>query len=789
MLRTACRLLLVLAVMLGAASALATAALADGDPGSDVLVYQPLFFEPDANVPVSAQVSLGDLLTGLAKTKNPVRVALISSPADLGAISAAWLKPREYAPFLGTELSQAYSGRLLVVMPNGYGYFWLGHSSPAGYAALAALPAPGSGGKALASGAESAIRALAAAAHFKLPATSGALITGGSSSSATVVPGSTPILVGGPPSASSSTRILAFAALITLALLIVGLRIFYARRGKQIAAGALTFRQQARGLLPPIRFVVPLLLPLALAFGAYLLIEKPAAPISQRVALLSNDDLDPGTAFHRQAPPFTLVDQNGKTVSLKQFRGKVVILSFDDSECQTVCPISTTAMLDAKAMLGHAGRDVQLLGIDANPKSNSIEDVASYTEVHGMVGQWDFLTGTLAQLRPVWKAYSVTAEITAHLVDHTPAVFVIGRTGRLVKLFLTAQSYAAIGQFGQLLANTAATALPGDPKVDSHLSYQHVAAIPPTDDVAIPRYGGGKVQLGPGKPRLFVFFASWDRQITDLAAGLNSLGGYEQLAERHGLPEVTAVDEAAVEPPGALVPFIKSLKTAPPFPIGIDRSGQIADGYEVDGQPWLVLVNAQGDLAWSQQITGLKWPTPDQLVHTVKTALAHVPTSPGAIRSELAGSPAPLAALHRQSSKLLPGGWPALLLRLESLRGHPVVLNIWASWCQPCQEEFKLFATASAQYGKSVAFLGADVNDNPASAASFLTQHHVSYPSYWMNSSAIPARLVELEGTPETVFINAAGHPTYVNDGAYLSQGALDNDIATYAYGTVAPGN
>jgi thiol-disulfide isomerase/thioredoxin len=405
-----------------------------------------------------------------------------------------------------------------------------------------------------------------------------------------------------------------------------------------------------------------------------------------------------------------------------------------------------------------------------------------------MVGQWDFLTGTLSQLRPVWKDYSVTAEITAHLVDHTPAIFVIGRNGQLIKLFLTAQSYAAIGQFGQLLASTAASALPGDPKVDSHLSYVHIAGVPPTDDVAIPRYGGGKVQLGPSKPRLFVFFASWDRQITDLAAGLNSLNGYQQLAHAHDLPKVTAIDEAAVEPPGALAPFIKSLKTPLSFPLGIDRTGQIADGYEVDGQPWLVLVNAQGDLIWSQQITGLKWPTPNQLVATVKTALAHVPTSPGAIRSELAGSPPPLASLHRQASKLLPGGWPALLLRLHGLLGHPVVLNIWASWCQPCQEEFKLFATASAQYGKSVAFLGADVNDNPASAQAFLAQHHVSYPSYWMNGNAL-SRLVELEGTPETVFINAAGHRTYINDGVYLSQGTLDNDIVTYAYGTAAPGN
>ena len=68
-------------------------------------------------------------------------------------------------------------------------------------------------------------------------------------------------------------------------------------------------------------------------------------------------------------------------------------------------------MLDAKAMLGSAGRQVQLLGIDANPKATAIADVLSYSQLHGMLGQWHFLTGSLAQLRRVWKAYSIGVDI------------------------------------------------------------------------------------------------------------------------------------------------------------------------------------------------------------------------------------------------------------------------------------------------------------------------------------------------------------------------------------------
>jgi thiol-disulfide isomerase/thioredoxin len=441
-------------------------------------------------------------------------------------------------------------------------------------------------------------------------------------------------------------------------------------------------------------------------------------------------------------------------------------------------------MLDAKAMLGAAGRDVQLLGIDANPKSTSIEDVASYTEVHGMVGQWDFLTGTLPQLKRAWKDYSITAEITEKLVDHTPAIFVIGRTGKLVKLFLAAQSYSAIGQLGQLLATTAATVLPGHPKVNSDLSYQHIAGVPPTQSVLVPKYGGGTVKLGPGKPRLFVFFATWDRQFTDLPAGLAQLSDYQVLAQQYHLPQVTGIDETAVEPPHALAPFMSSLTSLPPFPVGLDRTGQVADGYEVEGQPWLVLVNAQGAIVWSQQVTGLKWPTPPVLVKQVRAALSDVPTKPGNLKTELAGSPAPLAALHKQASQLLFGGYPALLARLEHLIGHPVVLNVWASWCSACTEEFNLFAAASAQYGKHVAFLGADVSDNPANATSFLFQHHVSYPSYATTDSAIDASgLAQIEGTPTTIYINSKGRVVDVHTGQYDAQGTLNNDIATYAYG------
>lgn len=95
---------------------------------------------------------------------------------------------------------------------------------------------------------------------------------------------------------------------------------------------------------------------------------------------------------------------------------------------------------------------MQLLGIDANPTATSVADVRAYSEVHRMVHQWDFLTGSLSALEQVWKAYKIEVAIEQGEIDHTPALFVIDSQGRLAKLYLTQQSYAAVGQLGQLIA-------------------------------------------------------------------------------------------------------------------------------------------------------------------------------------------------------------------------------------------------------------------------------------------------------------------------------------------------
>lgn len=157
------------------------------------------------------------------------------------------------------------------------------------------------------------------------------------------------------------------------------------------------------------------------------------------------------------------------------------------------------------------------------------------------------------------------------------------------------------------------------------------------------------------------------------------------------------------------------------------------------------------------------------------------PLSLPAARTELAGSPTALAGLHEQADELL-GGLPALSHRIAELRGHPIVVNIWASSCGPCRTEFPILSTASARYGRQVAFLGVDVDDSAKNARAFLATHPVSYPSYTGSSDELGA-LTDGNFTPTTVYISPAGKIRQRHVGQYDTLSALENDIEHYAIG------
>jgi cytochrome oxidase Cu insertion factor (SCO1/SenC/PrrC family) len=315
-----------------------------------------------------------------------------------------------------------------------------------------------------------------------------------------------------------------------------------------------------------------------------------------------NPNLDLGSSLGSQpAPDITLTNQFGQPMSLSQFRGKVVMLSFEDSECTTVCPLTTTSMLEAKQLLGAAGNQVQLLGVDANPTATSVADVLAYSRVHGMVNQWDFLTGSSAQLKAVWNAYHIAVQIEQGQIDHTPALFVIDQRGREQKLYLTQMAYSSVGQSAQVLADEVSSLLPSHPHVASQESLASITMQDPTDHVALPSATSDtQVLLGPGSPRLVLFFATWLSEVSDLKSELIDGNSYVAIARKDGLPPLVAVDETVVEPSAQAVrTYVTGLGTSLSYPVALDTTGRVADGYNVQDQPWLALVSASGKIIWS----------------------------------------------------------------------------------------------------------------------------------------------------------------------------------------------
>lgn len=95
-----------------------------------------------------------------------------------------------------------------------------------------------------------------------------------------------------------------------------------------------------------------------------------------------------------------------------------------------------------------------------------------------------------------------------------------------------------------------------------------------------------------------------------------------------------------------------------------------------------------------------------------------------------------------------PAGFDALLAQL---RGTPVVVNIWGSWCGPCRAEAPELRSAAAKYGHDVQFVGVDILDTREGAHAFMTEFGVPYPSLFDPGAAIRDRL-GLEGQPDTLF-------------------------------------
>jgi len=432
----------------------ATLARADGDPASDYLLKQQVFLVSQS---LKAPHPAAQRLQQTVKTANErgfkIRVAVIGSTYDLGAITQLWGKPQTYARFLGIELSLAYKGRLVVVMPDGLGFYWQHHTITSEYRTLSGVHVAKGGAGELAA-ASLAVRRLAAKSGVSAAGPAVAGNNQGASQSS-------------PPRGSGASHSLGVALLIGAAVAVLasaGLWLLTRRRdhGGQSAQTRTTtdtpIAAKAGGSTPSRRrWALPgaaAMLLIAAGASVIALSSKSSGPShathDNQTASASSAGNEPavvGTPFtwkpgQRPAPEFHLVDQNGRPVSLAAYRGKPTIVTFIDPTCRNLCPLEAKVLNEIDEKLPPSQRP-SILAVSVNIYSNTHADLMQDFSRWHLVPQWHWAVGTPAQLKAVWKRYYAEVEVktkviagtTAHYISHSEMSYLIDGKGNERALF------------------------------------------------------------------------------------------------------------------------------------------------------------------------------------------------------------------------------------------------------------------------------------------------------------------------------------------------------------------
>ncbi|MCB1433238.1 MAG: SCO family protein [Alphaproteobacteria bacterium] len=157
-----------------------------------------------------------------------------------------------------------------------------------------------------------------------------------------------------------------------------------------------------------------------------------------------------GTGEALVGGPFTLVDQTGKSITDKDFRGKYMLIFFGYTYCPDVCPTELQVMMAAIDTLGPRAAEVQPIFITIDPDRDTPEVMQSYVENFGpsLVG----LTGTAEQIAQVAKAYRVyyaksgNTKTQDYLMDHSSIIYLMGPDGLFVKHFTYTTDAAALAE-------------------------------------------------------------------------------------------------------------------------------------------------------------------------------------------------------------------------------------------------------------------------------------------------------------------------------------------------------
>lgn len=324
------------------------------------------------------------------------------------------------------------------------------------------------------------------------------------------------------------------------------------------------------------------------------------------------------------APGYALTDQHGKPMTASEFRGRSVVLTFNDDKCQDLCTLLAQDIAKADHDLGPAAKHVAFVSINANPYFPGVSDVKAWSEQHGLanLANWYFGTGTPLALSESWKRYGVPVELhpKSKSVVHGSEIFFIDPSGKEV----------ALGQFGTESADTAPFAhAMAQMAVDLLPSSERSSVAGPS--LAAPTRGGTQIGANPSPVTLrslrsptakistaagrgtFTVLNFWASTCSACVRELPSL----ERAHRDLGKGVTFLGIDVADTGRAGLAFAN--RAGVTYPLLGDSQGTVSGQYQISGLPYTVILNPKGKVV----IRHAGSLTAEQLDYIVQTLEAH----------------------------------------------------------------------------------------------------------------------------------------------------------------------
>jgi len=359
---------------------------------------------------------------------------------------------------------------------------------------------------------------------------------------------------------------------------------------------------------------------------------SPTSSITDTAAYGGNDQVNFGLEVAQRKvmslPTVPLVNQAGQTVSLKQYRGKVVIVASFLSECQETCPLVAAALLQLQQLLDqqHLQNQVQIVEVTEDPADDTPAILTKYQ--HYFALPWPLLTGTSANITQFWSQLKVppiqneawggsapidmfTGQAEPYNIVHASVVDVVNQEGYVVSeqeaqpTLSTSSIPATIYQYldaqGHLEQKAggswSSASLLADvtPLLEQQGTYTTlpkaggtVAVGEAAPDFSLPSTAGGNVALSEesGHPVMIDFWATW---CTNCQADMKLVAQAAAQYQAQGL-RVLLIDFEESGPTAQK--FLKGLGIS--LPTLLDRNGQVAQKYGVPGLPVAVFIDSQG---------------------------------------------------------------------------------------------------------------------------------------------------------------------------------------------------